>query len=183
LSRDSHLDCRAAPTADQWDIALNDELARHATAGHDHEICWLLCAMFVCGINLTAVSCLGAITNPLCVCLIYLLAEDGLLSANLNDLFLPQLRERQAPSNWIVVHEGLRRGWFKRDEVGYDYREGIETVLPDAVSFLQGDIVDEFSMKPNDAPSIPDRYLRYDEASDDGYIEYLVRRQMERDAS
>jgi len=155
LSRDSHLDCRAAPTADQWDIALNDELARHATAGHDHEICWLLCAMFVCGINLTAVSCLGAITNPLCVCLIYLLAEDGLLSANLNDLFLPQLRERQAPSNWIVVHEGLRRGWFKRDEVGYDYREGIETVLPDAVSFLQGDIVDEFSMKPNDAPSIP----------------------------
>ncbi|MBR0789698.1 RNA-directed DNA polymerase [Bradyrhizobium manausense] len=165
----------------EWQAALNDELARHASAGHDHEVCWMLCAMYVANLKITSFSWLEEVKNPLSICLCYLLADSKLLAANLNNIFVPQIRDAKASTNWMLVHEGTQRSWFKTDDIGYNYREGIESLLPDKVSFLDSTLVSEFSKKPVDNPSIPDRYLRYDESSDEGYIEYLVRRIIDRE--
>jgi hypothetical protein len=165
----------------QWQAALNDELARHAAAGHDHEVCWMLCAMYVANLSVTSPSWIDEIKNPLCICLCYLLSDSNLLAADLNKIFVPKIRDAKASANWMVAHEGIQRGWFKAEDLGYNYREGIEALLPDGLSFLDNTLVSEFSKKPIDNPSIPDRYLRYDESSDEGYIEHLVRRIIDRE--
>jgi hypothetical protein len=166
---------------EQWQLAINEELGRHIQSGHDHEICWLLTTAYICGLKLSIGASLSAIGNPLNACILYLLAENKQIDADLNEVFLASLNDRQSPADWILALEGINRGWFKRNSLNFEPLAGLEKLLPSTLTFLKDDIVKEFSSIEKGQSAIPDRYKRYDEMDDEGYIAYLIRQRMEDD--
>jgi hypothetical protein len=168
---------------DEWKLAINEALGRHSVPGHDHEICWLLTAAYICNLEVVVRELLSTTRNPLNVTLLYLLKVNGLFNFDLNEAFVPLLKDQKSSSNWLLAHEGIQREWFPADAIGYDYRAGLESFFVDGLTFLDDSIVEEFSKVKKSEPSIPDRYERYDELSNDGYIEFLVRQQLPEDSA